>query len=383
MGNLIEDINDETKARTQVIFVKNFGEKIEELRSLSLVDNDLDDLIEGFTFLKDSDYYAALLKAYDLKEGIYESGVTRNKFFNSPLINLAGNYLYKPSFTINLHPLKDGNLPKFWSMHQFFEYLYHINTNNPLNMEDMENIYYSDLVSRVISLLDDFNNDKVKIGPLDEFFKNLKEVKWKKESKAIYKKMRGILWITHELNNYPWTMLVGDESDFIRFLCFCSAAVDGRVFVSVEDVVRAYRTYFKLIKFDITVFKADSEIVESLKVNNRDMLAERFPKLREYLDDPVKMVNYWLKGLGIIFIVFGVLLMAFFKYPFFLIGLLIVFTGALSFLFVNRWLCVFYGFFMAGVSVFALMNGLNIQSLLSILVSLMLFNKAWKFPKNE
>lgn len=122
-------------------------------------------------------------------------------------------------------------------------------------------------------------------------------------------------------------------------------------------MVRAYRTYFKLIRFDVTVFKADLGLVEQfgVEVDGDGFWGDNFPGLKRYFDDPVNKVGFWLKCWGIIFIVFGLALVSSFKYPYFLMGLFFALTGVLSFIFINKYLCMFYGLVTVSMGVFGFM----------------------------
>jgi len=49
---------------------------------------------------------------------------------------------------------------------------------------------------------------------------------------------------------------------FNLFLAACSAVNDNRDAINQEDVIRAYKTYFKLIKTDITKYKAKPDLIQ-------------------------------------------------------------------------------------------------------------------------
>lgn len=216
IGDIVEDSNE----KTQVFLLNDFDEKIGELRNISIEIDYLDDLVEGLIFLRDSDYYVRLMDVYGLKGRIYESGVKRGDFYDSPLIKVASKYLYKPSFMINLKLFKNNTLPQFWTIYEFFEYLYYMNTNKALNVSNMLDIYRGDLVARVIMLLDNFDDDSLELTSGNEFFKNLQMVKWERQSKRLNKRMESLLGIVGRLNGHSWNLLVGEELIFYGFFVF-------------------------------------------------------------------------------------------------------------------------------------------------------------------
>jgi hypothetical protein len=373
-------LNEDGKTKVHEGLEMNFEKRFSEMESLGESVPGFSDLMNEIRFLKDHDQYARLMDAYRSKNKFYSAGVHRDDFLNSPLIKIAEKYLYKPDFILNPHALKDTTFPTLLRMYKFCEYFYYMNKNNPLNFEDMQNIYYSDLVAQVILSLDNFDDNQVQTESKIDFFENLNEGKWEKESKELYGNIDRLLSDLSNLLDYSWDSFGADENMFVSFLCFCSAASDDRVLVSESDVIRAYKTYFKLLMTDVTVFKADPEVLNALESESNSSV-EKFPKLRKYLDDPVKMVGYWLKAWGTLFMLLGLALAVSFKYPFFQLGLFFVFTGLLSFLFINRLVCVYYGAVTLGLGLFAFMNNLNLQGISLVLLSLILFNKAWKFPK--
>jgi hypothetical protein len=357
-------------------FFRNFKERFLDLQSVYGNVSDMEILVEDINFLVDSDYYLRLRDAHSLKDRIYEPGVLRKDFLDSCLIKKANYYLGSSS-----NPFKEITFSRFIFMHSFFEYFYYLNSNKPLSKEDMENIYYSNLVKQVILLLDDFDQEFNK--DLDLFFEHLKDVKWQKESNKLFSKIDRTLL---ELKSYKkpsafWSSLMAKEVDIAKFLCACSAASDNRHYVELEDVVRGYRTYFKLIKTDTTIYKAIPEN-KSYKPG-KNSSNPNFQEKLKYFNNPDARLNVWLRVWGVLLIGFGVAIASLVKYPAYLIGSFFIIAGALSFLIVHRLMYIFYGFIMIGLAIVSYLMSYKLGSVSFILLSIFLFISAWRIGKKS
>lgn len=164
--------------------------------------------------------------------------------------------------------------PKFVvTIYTFIGSIYYINIGRQTNWDDSLNILFSGLDERLIFALDDFDtvnfDDLPK--PTPEFFQELRKVRWNKKAKKLYDKLTALM---HEIMDlvldYPglteWPSTYRSTEDlFIHLLAGCSAVNDGRLEIEAGDVVMAYRTFFKLIKTDVTKYKAIPERVQGMK----------------------------------------------------------------------------------------------------------------------
>jgi len=109
---------------------------------------------------------------------------------------------------------------------------------------------------KVMVLLEDFDKN-VSFHPVNEdFFRSLDTAKWDKDARKLFKKMISIQLdiaalmittlfsdITHDIfANYPTTLTM---------LATCSAVKNNRDIMEYEDVICAFRTFFKLFDADL------------------------------------------------------------------------------------------------------------------------------------
>ncbi|MBP2045930.1 hypothetical protein J2756_001168 [Methanobacterium aggregans] len=160
------------------------------------------------------------------------------------------------------------------------QYTYVIFSGRTMDWNDALNIYFSRLDERIIFALDLF--DEVELEelpePTAEYFKALKKLKWSnKNTKNLYNKINDFFGeIQIFVMDYPplgeevgWiTDYRVAEDLFIQTLAGCSAVNDGRLEVESEDVIKAYNTFFKLIKTDVTKYKAIPELVQDIEGYN-------------------------------------------------------------------------------------------------------------------
>jgi hypothetical protein len=127
--------------------------------------------------------------------------------------------------------------------------------NDEVNYSD---VFY--LLNRIMVLFDDFDKDVEVNGPDKEYFMKLKELEFDKNAKKLLSKIYKIYDKYEETysdevfdddpdGGYPSTMgfFIGISRKALIFLCGCSAVSNGRDVVVFEDVICAYKTYFKLL----------------------------------------------------------------------------------------------------------------------------------------
>lgn len=115
------------------------------------------------------------------------------------------------------------------------------------------------ILERLMALLDDFDKPVNFQAPDEEFYKKLKDIKWDKEGRKLHKKIYDILY---HLNDVRWggksSTFSNGENFALTFLAACNAVNQGRNKILSEDVVVAYRTYFKLLNTDITKLEGNN-----------------------------------------------------------------------------------------------------------------------------
>jgi len=248
----------------EVQFAKKLDKNLEELENLNIVG--LDEIIYEIKNLKNkNELYKRIVTASKIKKK-YASGAkfTRKEAKNINNIMLgfkilgSRHGLYLPPYTDLI------KFSHFEALYVFLEVIYYVNLNRRIGYEDAIDIYFSGLAEKIMFALDKF--DEIEETPIitDKFFLTLKELEWQDdESKDLYKRLRDSMFFLSEtifgsgfFGGRPGNFGV-TEDFFTLFLAACSAINDNRSEINHSDVLRAYKTYFKLLKTDITVYKAD------------------------------------------------------------------------------------------------------------------------------
>ena len=342
----------------------------------------LEEIIFEIKNLMNLGIYERLMEVYELKNDIYETNVVREEFFRSPLIKLADENLVHPFF-IRLPPFKGVVFNLFCDNYRFFEYFYYMNIEERLDIKDMRNIYYGGLGECVITFLDNFYKVKKTPEPTIEFFQNLRQVQWQKQSHNIFKKIDHTLSVLgNTIQNY--TLFGGEEQLFVEFLCFCAAASDGRGEVSVDDVIKAYKTYFKLMRTDVTAYKAAESVGDADFPADNSFFEKYsfFEKFSRRLSSDA-LLHIWLRVWGLLFMGLGILIVFYGYYPVYLGGLFLAFAGILSFILIHRIMYLFYSGTMMGLAIILYFNGYLIQAFTFLLLSIFLFNIARVISKKQ
>jgi len=255
----------------------------------------LNEVISEIIQFKEIGFYEKLLD----KLGINRTGFRRTINFGKslkieemkkvPIINLGYENLSNPFiFFPEIHDLLKKDLIIFlniYFMYKFMEAVYFMNIDRMLENEDLIKLYFSGLDRRIIFALDKFDEVSEVPEPTTEFFLKLKALKWKKKSikgffnklnkvraDFLYKNRKSQLYSNptfppiHKIRTsvfyaifFPRTSMTSPYTDFsitenlfILFLAACSAVDDNRGHINENDVIRAYITYYKLLKTDIS-----------------------------------------------------------------------------------------------------------------------------------
>lgn len=227
------------------------------------------------------------------------------------LIELGSRNLNDPFF----YPLRNKeliNFPDFYFLYKFMEAVYFFNLGQILEKEDIRRLYFSGLDENIVSTLDNFEKISGKSNITNEFFLKLKQLKWKNdESKLFFNELnraridtvydftefsdldysgnmspsgsglhrpnaqistfpplhknayilfgipinRGVInyGIFFSVTDYghPYFNFPATENAFLLFLVGCSAVNADRNRLNENDVIRAYKTYYKLLTSDI------------------------------------------------------------------------------------------------------------------------------------
>jgi hypothetical protein len=222
-----------------------------EFRGVNELEETVNDLIE----ISSSEMYWEYFQVVKLEEKIWETGwdLTESEKKNIPLINLAYETLSNPP--LNIYPITDLiEFLSFYVMYRIFEDIYYLYKGSKMNHADSLKIFYGKLDERVIFGMDQFDTIRELPEPTPEYFQQLKKIDWKdKETKKLYKGLNEIMSDNFiEKRRTPQAKFAATEETFILFLSACNAVNNNRIKIEQTDVIIAYKTYFKLLKTDIT-----------------------------------------------------------------------------------------------------------------------------------
>ncbi|HOI40947.1 MAG TPA: hypothetical protein PL168_09475 [Methanobacterium sp.] len=173
----------------------------------------------------------------------------------SELIRLASENMSKFPLSIPFAPLITAKLVMV--TYTVVYDLYSIRLGRDFTSDELYNIFYGSMTTRILLMLEDFDSEEETPQPTAGFFKKLGTVKWKdKKAKKLYNHIHGIVFM---LMHNKWKGTKGPSSTFritehafILLLSGCSAVLGGRDKINMDDVIRANKTYLKLINTDFS-----------------------------------------------------------------------------------------------------------------------------------
>lgn len=208
----------------------------------------LEEIIEGIKDLSNSEVHGMLYKAsknksswnFELDDEVDE--VLQVKYASKILKNPI---IYRP-------PKTDVIIGRnFYSSFLLINWVYWI-----YDPETNDTGYYkqSKILERIMVLLDDFDRIGSFKEPNEEFYKKLKNTKWDKEGKTLFWKLKDIhyyvdydIWGIRRVRTINLT-----EDHTLIFLAACNTVHRNSDQILPEDIVKAFKTYFKLLNTDIT-----------------------------------------------------------------------------------------------------------------------------------
>lgn len=238
--------------------LKHMKKHIKELK-LEYDLEGLNDIITEYENLKDSSIYKELVESFiKHPKEIRKYGVllTEEEKEKRRFLKAAREVLSDPP---TIYFLRKGmvTLLDVYAMYRFIGVIYYLNIDGKLKHEDIIKIYSGKVDERLVFALDKFDEVLEVPEPTNEFFIKLKNAKWKDtETKKFFDKLRKIrndaiqyiFWSDFSLRH---SKFLATESYFLLFLADCSAVNNGNDKITEKDIIRAYKTYFKLIKTDL------------------------------------------------------------------------------------------------------------------------------------
>lgn len=143
----------------------------------------------------------------------------------------------------------------FYNFYLFLEWIYALNLRRCLYDEDIESIFSSDILEKIILKLERF--DKVEEDGLqlnDEFLHLIKEVKWtNKYVEGFHDKLHDILMSKcfNEIEDRE-VSFKRELKRMAKLLAVCSTVNKERIHITTSDVISAYKVLFKIMRTDMT-----------------------------------------------------------------------------------------------------------------------------------
>jgi hypothetical protein len=213
----------------------------------------IDNFCTELTSVLDSGIYNSLFEAYiGWEEPVkLTDDDTTDIAIESPILVLASkNLTNKPSkFSPDLI-----NYSTFYFFLPFLEWVYSLYLGRTLNSKDVKILFKSHIAEKIALNLLNFdkveNSDEINM----EFFIKLKKINWKdNRTKEFYKKTKKLIGFfafeKHGDNEYSFIVR---QKRIILFLAACSAVKNGESVITIDDIILAYKTLFKIIKTDIS-----------------------------------------------------------------------------------------------------------------------------------
>jgi len=147
-----------------------------------------------------------------------------------------------------------------------------------LGPDDVRKLLSSDISEKIVFELENFDNTTESFKTTPEFFQKLRKLKWDDRQtkkpywaeKELYKKLNKLMFEVMGFSlNYPdfkdWSSKYRSTEDlFVQFLAACNAVNNGSLGIGIEDTIVTYKTFLKLIKTDVTKYKAIPERITDL-----------------------------------------------------------------------------------------------------------------------
>ena len=212
----------------------------------------LNDVIDGILSLKGSKVYERFYKAS--MEG-QEKGISvkenENDLLKFPQVKLASEVLKDPP--LYLPPLNDVIISiHFISIMHVIIWRYYTCTNKNLSHNDLSKAH-TVILERIMSLLDDFDKPGNFEKPDKEFYQKLKKIKWDKTGKKLFSELDSVRGGVQVDRWGTETHTFGSGENFaLTFLAACNAVHHNRDIILKEDMIKAYKTYLKLLDTDIS-----------------------------------------------------------------------------------------------------------------------------------
>jgi len=215
----------------------------------------LEEIVNGIFEMGDSEIYEKFYQAFKLNDGIYEDGVNFSDDEKNDIgfINLAFENLDNPQLHLSLITDLIAFI-NFYVMYRIIEDVYFVYMGQKLTHEDLMKITFGGIAEKISFSLTQFNQIYHTPKSNAKYFQKIKKVDWKdKKTKKLNSKLHALSsdYFIEKRRTLD-SKFTETEYAFLLYLSGCSAVNDNRDKIEEKDVIRAYRTYFKLLNTDIT-----------------------------------------------------------------------------------------------------------------------------------
>jgi len=247
-------------------------EHCEYLRGLNLPG--LTEILDEIQDIWKSGFYEEFMLAFEERK-MDSRHLTFEELAHNRLMVLAAANL--PATDLRTIAFSKTSLNVFRSMRPLIETAYYLNSGRPFSWDDSLNIAFSGLDARLLFALDRFDQIEDVPEPTAEFFQKLGETQiFDKKTSDFYLTITNLLIdIKNEIFGMRFRDFNSDyvptEGLFIQLLAGCNAVHHNREHIIEEDIIKAYKTFFKLIKTDVTKYKAIPELVEGMDDSQEKM----------------------------------------------------------------------------------------------------------------
>ncbi|MDP3624660.1 MAG: hypothetical protein Q8R66_12155 [Methanobacteriaceae archaeon] len=240
INNIIGFLSNDTNEVEAKRLLSNFGDigGVAELVDLTLE-------LEHSSVYKDLTYV-------DLDE-INEPGVDTSEIEEiPPFIKYAAENIHKIPLRTNFTGIIGAK--DVWLNLVFFDSLYFLRVGRKLTLDDYRLTTFSVLPVRLMFLLEDFDSSKETPEVTPDFFKKLGKLKWENKKAGKLNLAITDLRLNIMLTIWPgkdFAPVSLNEQAATQLWAGCSAVLDGRDRISVEDVLVGQRVYLKLVNCDV------------------------------------------------------------------------------------------------------------------------------------
>ena len=210
----------------------------------------LNEVVNGVIGLSDSEIYKKVYETTKTKEGKLGGNETVEDLLEFPQVKYATKVLKDPPLYVAslTGVIISSHFIGTVSMIDFITYAYKQEDLSPNDLNKNHSI-----LERLMSSLNNFNTVNEYKAPDEEFYKKLKQIKWDKTGKKLFKGMSDLKFeISFEIFRSGFSSFGTGEDFALTFLAACNAVNQSRNKILPEDMVIAYKTYLKLLDTDIS-----------------------------------------------------------------------------------------------------------------------------------